>query len=398
MKTDKRTYKDATTLNHDKRESAHGAVVPPIYQNSLFTFESWEDIDEAFNNKAEAYIYSRLMNPTARIAEDKLAALSGAEKAKLCASGIAAISSAILHCVNAGDHIITVKDIYGPSNNFISKYLKNKFNVSSSFVDGKNIEEFESAINDKTRLIYLESPASLKFELQDLQSIASLAKNHGLKTIIDNTWASPYFQKPLELGIDIEVHSVSKYICGHSDVVAGLILSDKTTMDAIIQSEYELLGAKIAPFEAWLILRSLRTLPARMMMHQKSGLDIAQFLEAHPAIRQVYYPGLESFPQYNLGLKQMNGFSGLLSFELDTDDIETIKNFVDSLQLFSLGVSWGGHDSLVYAPVISYLKELSPEHFKAMGIVPGLIRISVGLEDAEDLKQDLDEALSHIRN
>jgi len=386
----------ATILNHDEREKTHGAVVPPIYQNSLFTFESWDAIDNAFEHKNEAFIYSRLLNPTARIAEDKLAQISGAEKAKLCASGIAAITSAILSCVRAGDHIITVKNIYGPSNTFINAYLKDKLNIESSFVDGTDILAFEKAIRPNTRLIYLESPASIDFELQDLEAVVTLAKKHKLKTIIDNTWATPLYQQALQWGIDIEVHSVSKYICGHSDVVAGLILSDKKTLDKILLSEHELLGAKIAPFEAWLILRSLRTLPIRIQQHSKSALEIATFLEHHEQVARVYYPGLESFPQYKLVQKQMKGTSGLLSFEIKTDRIEEIKKFVDSLNLFSLGVSWGGHDSLVYAPVISYYKELSPQQFQAMGIKKSLIRISVGLEDVNDLKADLEQALKAI--
>ena len=388
--------KDSTILNHDDYDDVHGAVIPPLYQNSLFTFKSWDDIDRAFDNKYESYIYSRLLNPTVKVVEDKLAALCGGEKSKLCASGIAAISSAILHCVKSGDHIVTIKSIYGPTNTFINKYLKTKFNISSSFVDGKDTKQIESAIKDNTSLIFLESPSSLTFELQDLKAISEMAKSKGIKTIIDNTWASPIFQKPLKLGIDIEVHSVSKYICGHSDVVAGLIISNRETMDEIISQEHELLGAKMAPFEAWLILRSLRTLPIRMQTHMSHALDIVNHLKHNTKVVQVHYPGLKDFPQYDLAQKQMTGSSGLLSFELNTEDIHKIKAFIETLKMFKLGVSWGGHDSLVYAPIISYSKELSPEQFKAFGITPGMIRISVGLEDVEDLKNDLDNALSLI--
>jgi len=388
-------YKDETMLTHDSNEDAFGAVVPPIYQNSLFTFDSWESIDEAFDNKSKAFIYSRLLNPTVKIAEEKIASLCRGEKAKLCASGIAAVSSAILHCVNAGDHIITVNNIYGPSTNFISKYLCKKFNIESTFVDGTQVENFVKAIKENTRLIYLESPSSLTYELQDLEAVAKLAKAHNITTVIDNTWASPIFQKPLTYGIDIEVHSVSKYLCGHSDVVAGVIISSEKIMDEIILSEHELLGAKMAPFEAWLILRSLRTLPIRMKAHMESAMKIFKYLSSHPKVRKVYYPGDTNSDQYALGKKQMSGYSGLLSFELDTDDINEIKNFVNNLKLFKLGVSWGGHDSLVYAPVISYLKELSPDKFSAMGIKTSLIRISVGLENTDDLIDDLNAAFKY---
>lgn len=386
--------KDETILNHDDYKDQHGAVVPPLYQNSLFTFESWDAIDKAFDDKAENFLYSRLLNPTVKVAEEKIAQLCRGEKAKLCASGIAAVTSAILHCVKAGDHIVTVKSIYGPTNNFISNYLKNKFNITSTFVDGKFVEEFEEAIQDNTSLIYLESPGSLTFELQDLEAVATIAKKHNIKTAIDNTWASPIFQKPLELGIDIEIHSASKYLCGHSDVVAGVIVGSKEIIDQIITAEHELLGAKMAPFEGWLILRSLRTLSLRVAAHQENAFFISDFLSKHDKVQQVFWPGLKSFPQYELGKKQMTGFTGLMSFELKTKDLSKIKAFIDSLKLFKLGVSWGGHDSLVYAPVISYLKELSPDKFAAMGINESIIRISVGLENKEDLIKDLDQALS----
>ena len=388
--------KEETILNFDDYKDQHGAVVAPIYQNSLFTFENWDAIDQAFDHKADAFIYSRLLNPTVKIAEDKIASLCLGQKAKLCASGIAAITSAILHCVKAGDHIITIKNIYGPTNNFINKYLKNKFNITVTYVDGRYLQEFEAAIQEKTTLIYLESPASLTLELQDLKAIAHLAKTKKIKTIIDNTWASPIFQKPLSIGIDIEVHSASKYLGGHSDIVAGVIISSTKIMDQIITAEHELLGAKMAPFEGWLILRSLRTLPIRMKAIMENTLLVAKHLEQHAKILKVNYPGLKSFEQYELGQKQMTGYSGLLSFELATKDLIKIKAFVDGLKFFKLGVSWGGHDSLVYAPVISYLKELNQEQFAAMGINESLIRISVGLENPEDLIDDLDQNLEAI--
>ena len=385
--------KAESILNHDEFIEPHGPIVPPIYQNSLFAFKDWDAIDNAFSNKSEDYIYSRLLNPTAKIVEDKIALLAGAEKAKLCASGIAAITSAILHCVKSNDHIITINKLYGPSNTFINGYLKDKLNISCSFVNGKDPEEFEKHIQDNTSLIYLESPASLSFDLQDIRAVVEIARKHNIKTVIDNTWATPLFQKPLEMGVDIEVHSVSKYLCGHSDVVAGIILSNKETLDAILLSEHELLGAKIAPFEAWLILRSLRTLVLRMEAHQKNAMRVAEFLESHSNVKKIYYPGLKSFEQYDLALRQMSGFSGLLSFELNTSDISKIKAFVDSLHFFKLGVSWGGHDSLVYAPVISYLKELKPDQFAAMGIKESMIRLSIGLENVSDLIEDLNKAL-----
>ena len=247
-----------------------------------------------------------------------------------------------------------------------------------------------------TSLIYLESPSSVIFSLQDLEAVSKLAKAHGIKTAIDNTWASPLYQNPLRFGIDLEIHSCSKYIGGHSDVVAGIVVGSKVDIENIFTKEFELLGAKIAPFEAWLLLRSLRTLKIRMEQHQKNGLLVAKFLESHPKIQKVNYPGLESFPQYQLGKQQMSGFTGLMSFQLKTTNLDSIKTFFNGLELFQIGVSWGGHESLIYAPAISYLKELNKEQFEGLGISLGDMRISVGLESAEDLIEDLTLALSKI--
>jgi cystathionine beta-lyase/cystathionine gamma-synthase len=382
-----------TLLCHDPEQKYEGAVVPPIFQNSLFTFPDWEAIDNAFDARQEHFIYSRGKNPTVDFAEKKLAEVANADRAILFTSGMAAISAAVLFCVKPNSHIITIKNVYGPTSNFLANYLKEKLNVETTFVSGENVEDFRTNIRENTSLIYLESPASATFSLQDLETVALLAKEKNIKTICDNTWATPIFQHPLDLGIDFEVHSVSKYLGGHSDLVAGAIMGKEQDMEALFSREYEWLGGKISPFEAWLLIRSLRTLPIRMQRHQENAMKIAQFLENHPKIALVRYPGLLSFPQYDLGKKQMTGYSGLLSFQLKTNDIEEVKSFFNALKMFHKGVSWGGFESLVYAPALSYLKELSFEQFANMGISLGDIRISVGLENAEDLIADLRQAL-----
>lgn len=389
-------YKPETGLTHDDCEKYEGAVVPPIFQNSLFTFENWDAADKAFEDRQNHFIYSRGKNPTVKMAEEKLASLAGAEKAQLFPSGMGAVSAAVLSCIKSGDHVIAVKNLYGPAVNFLTKYLAPKFNVEVSFVKGDSTEDFENAIKANTSLIYLESPSTAVFSLQDIEAVARLAGSRGIKTIIDNTWATPVYQKPLAMGIDLEIHSCSKYLGGHSDIVGGVILGKAKDLDEIFTHEYEWIGAKTAPFEAWLLLRSLRTLHIRMEKHQQNAIRVAEFLESHAKIRMVRYPGLKSFPQYELGQKQMSGYSGLLSFCLDTEDIDKVKLFFNSLELFHRGVSWGGFESLVYAPAISYIKELSPEQFANMGISPGDIRISVGLENVEDLIADLDRALERI--
>lgn len=388
----------STRLCHDDTwyTQHQGAVVPPIYQNSTFVFPDWSAIEAAFGEPERSAIYTRGNNPTVGLAEEKLAELAGAQRARLFASGMGAISAAILHCVKQGDHILTVRNIYGPAQNFIRQYLSVKCGIAATFLSGTDPQAFVDYLRPNTRLIYLESPASATFELQDLEAIADIARSRGIKTVIDNTLATPVFQRPLELGIDLEVHSGSKYLGGHSDLVCGVIMGRESDLNRIILAEQAWLGAKMSPFEAWLLLRSLRTLPARMRLHQQQALYLARWLEGHPAVRKVYYPGLPSFPQYDLARRQMRGTTGLLSIELATDRVLHVQQFVDQLRLFKLGVSWGGHESLVYAPLISYLREMGEEQFRKTGIPPGLIRLSVGLEDSEDLKADLDQALAWV--
>lgn len=395
----KKDYKNIETIlaHYGEDISKHnGAIVPPIYQNTLFAFENWDAIDAAFSDPINNSIYTRGNNPSVSIVEKKIAKLAGGEKARLFGSGMGAISSAIMSCVHTGCHVITLKNIYGPALNLLDVYLKNKFNIEVTFVSGESVEEFRDAIKENTSLIYLESPSSAVFSMQDITEICKIAKEHNIKTIIDNTWATPIYQKPLEMGVDLEVHSCSKYLGGHSDIIAGVVIGKAELIDSIFQNEYILYGAKMAPFEAWLLMRSLRTLPMRMEKHQKNAMMVAEFLEKHPKIKKVNYPGLKSFPQYELGKKQMTGYSGLMSFVIDTDDVQELKNFVNTLDVFSIGVSWGGHESLVHAPAIAYLKEMTPEQFKATGLSLGVIRISVGLENPNDLIADLDNALASM--
>lgn len=394
----KKDWKIETMISHfaEDRENYEGAVVPPIFQNSLFTFESWEDIDKAFDDRVNTSIYSRGRNPGVHMVEKKLAKLAGGEKSKLFTSGMAAITAATMHFLDAGDHVIALKNIYGPANNLIHVYLKQKMGIETTFVSGNELSEFEEAIQDNTKLIYLESPSSAVFSIQDIEGVTKLAHSKGIKTIIDNTWATPIFQQPLKLGVDLEIHSCSKYIGGHSDVVAGLVIGNTKDIDSISVNEFELLGGKIAPIEAWLIMRSLRTLPIRMKAHQEHAMKVAEYLDLHPKIKKVNYPGLKSFSQYELAKKQMSGYSSLMSFKLKTTNLDQIKSFFNSLEIFKIGVSWGGHESLIYAPAISYLKELSQVQFEGLGISLGDMRISVGLENPEDLINDLSQALEKI--
>ena len=395
---EEKKHKIETDLSHhgEDRAAFAGAVVPPIFQNSLFTYESWEAISEAFDKRTESFIYSRGNNPTVKIAQEKIAKLAGGERAILFASGMAAISAAVLHSVEKEGHVIAIKNLYGPANNLLFTYLKKKMNISVTFVEGKDISEFEKAIQSNTNLIYLESPSSGVFSLQDISAVAKLAKSKGIKTMIDNSWSTPFYQKPLAMGIDLEVHSCSKYIGGHSDIVAGVVIGKAELLNSIFRNEYEWIGGRIAPMDAWLITRSLRTLPIRMKAHQENALAVATYLENHPAIAKVNYPGLPSFDQYELGQQQMSGYTGLLSFRLKTTDLTKVKTFFNGLEIFKIGVSWGGHESLIYALAISYIKEMTAEQFAATGLAYGDMRISIGLEHVEDLIGALEQALALI--
>lgn len=362
-----------------------GAIAPPIFEASNFAFSSYEELEDHQRGKMDKFVYTRGGNPTINLLEDKIAMLEKGEACRAFSSGMGAITSSILSLVKSGDHIICLRGVYGPTYEFIYNYLK-KFNISSTFIDGRNPEDIKSAIKPNTKLIYLESPNTFLFEVFDLRAIAKIAKESNIYTIMDNTWATPYFQNPIEFGIDIVVHSASKYLGGHSDVVAGVAITNKKLIEGI-NKNIHLLGGVIGPFEAWLILRGLRSLPARMEMHQSNAIKIAEFLSEHPRVIRVNYPGLKTNPYYKLAISQMRGFSGLMSFEIDGGEKE-LRKFINSLKLFTIAVSWGGYESLIIPG-----KNVFKDRVDVLDSSPYLIRISVGLEDADDLIEDLDNAL-----
>jgi cystathionine beta-lyase len=364
-------------------QSHNGAIVPPIYQNSLFVQP------DGLLGSGD-FIYTRVSNPTIEVAEAKIAALQGGEAAKCFGSGMAAITAGIMHFIEKDCHIITIANVYGPTRRFFDTYLK-KFGVEVTFIAGEKIEEFEQAIRPNTKLIYLESPSSFVFRVQDLEAVARFAKEKGIKTMIDNTWATPVYQNPLAYGIDLVVHTASKYLGGHSDIVAGVLIGNKDLMDAIQGEERELFGGIMDPHQSWLLTRGLRTLMVRLKEHGHNGLMVARYLEGHSKVKRVYYPGLKSHPQYDLCQKQMTGGNGLLSFELDAGDDE-IVDFIKNLKYFQLGPSWGGFESLIVAPSLGK----SDEELEALMLPKGLVRIHVGLENVSSLINDLAGALEKI--
>ncbi len=366
------------------------AVSPPIVNTSIFCFPTYDDFRDALADETTHYLYSRGNNPTVKLCEEKLAALEGAEKAKLVTSGMSAITLSILSCLKGNDHIIAVKDSYTWTKYFFDVYLK-RFGVTVTYVDGCDTKEFEEAIKENTRLIYLESPTTFTFKLQNLKEVATLAKKYDIKTIIDNTWATPFFQNPISYGIDIVVHSASKYIGGNSDIIAGVIMGSNEIVDNIFETEFQPLGPTPTAIQAWLIMRNLRTLHIRMPYHYNNALKVAQFLEKSEKIESVLYPFLESFNQYDLAKEQMKGGSGLFSFRLKTRNLDDVKNFTNSLKYFKKAVSWGGYESLVFPAAVKFDdNDLIPDDRIS------LIRIHVGIEDVNLLIEDLTTALERI--
>ena len=378
----------------------HGAVVPPIYQTSLFTFP---DCDARISNYAVGdaegaegraggglslqHDYSRVCNPTTDIVEAKVAALEGGEQARCFGSGMGAISAAILSCVKAGDHVVAPETVYGPTRLFLQSYLQ-RFNIDVTFVEGTDVQHWADALRPNTTLLYLETPSSVLMKQQDLQAVVGLAHQHGASTICDNSWASPIFQNPLLLGVDLVAHSATKYLGGHSDVLAGVVVGSRERMRKITFDEGCLLGAVLDPFASWLLLRGLRTLPLRMQAHQTSARRIANALSEHPAVAQVYYPGLSSDPQSALTHKQLRGTSGLLSFALKEQSKARAHQFVDGLRYFGIGCSWGGFESLALPFHVTPLAMGAPN-----GPGQWLIRLHIGLENVEDIWNDLESAL-----
>jgi len=377
----------ATILAHDDRQYAD-AVVPPIFQTSLFTFSSYAEMAATFAGELVRPTYSRGLNPTVRAFEEKIADLERTEDALGFASGMAAISSSVLAFVQPGDKILAVEHLYPDSYRFFETVLR-RLGVAVDYVDGTDIAAVEAALPGR-RLLYLESPTSWMFHVLDLAALAGLARAAGAVSITDNSWASPVFQQPIGLGCDLVVHSASKYIGGHSDVVAGVIAGRRELVGKIRREVLPYLGGKLSPFDGWLLLRGLRTLPARMREHERSALGLATRLQAHPAVTRVHHPAL-SQPRS----KGLTGTSGLFSIELDASI--DIPAFCNALKLFKLGVSWGGHESLICPAGVTRVQTGGPNHALRFGVPERMVRLNTGLEATDALWADLTNAFAASR-
>lgn len=382
-----------TILFHlgEEEQSGDMPANPSIYQTSNFIFKSVEDMQHALKHENEIPFYTRGANPTVQILQKKIAALEETEAALIFSSGSAAITAAVVSQVKAGDHVLCIMNPYSWTKKLISNTLS-KFGVTSDFVDASNTQEIMDGVQTHTKLIYLESPNSWTYEMQDLDAIAQLAKKKGIRTIADNSFASPLYQKPANHGIDIVVHSATKYLNGHADVVAGVLCANNELINDIFKNEYMTFGGIISPFEAWLMIRSLRTLPLRMEKIGKNSVQVAAFLESHPKVRTLYYPHSKTFKQPDLVKKYLSDPGGLMTIDLNSDDPEKIMNFCNALKRFRLGCSWGGYESLAF-PAITTMDSLN---YDKKDTFVNRIRLFVGLEDPELLMEDLKNAFDKL--
>ena len=369
----------------DEYADQKGSVSTPIFQSSTHIFNSVEEMRSRrgvkhSENREGTYFYGRNGNPTVEVLERKLAALERVDASLCFGSGMAAITSVLMYVLKQGDHVIVVEHSYGK--HFVMNFLS-QFGVEATFVEGVDTDEFERAVRSNTRLIYLESPTSSVLNLQDLDAISSLARSKKIVTAIDNTWATPIHQKPHTFGIDLVMHSLSKYIGGHSDLIGGAVSGNWEHIDALakVRSAY---GGILHPQEAFLALRGLRTLPVRMRAHQQNGMRVAEYLHQHPKIISVNYPGLESHPQFELAQRQMLGFSSLMSIFADVP-IEKMRIFVNELRLFKIAVSWGGYESLIIEP-----RSRGEDESRSY------VRLFVGQDNIDDLLEDFERAFTFI--
>jgi len=375
----------------EDRELYFNAVSPPIMQTSNFAFKKVEDLRLAFEDEMSGYLYSRGLNPTVDILRIKLAALDGAEDCLVFNSGASAIFASVFANIKAGDHIVSVNKPYTWAWKMFDNILP-RFGVTTTYVDGTRIENFENAIRPNTRVIYLESPNSLTYELQDLKAVAALAKTKNIVSIVDNSYCTPIYQQPLALGIDIAMQTATKYLNGHSDTVGGVLCGTKAMMKKIFDSEYLNMGIGTSPFNAWLMIRGLRTLPARLDRITATTSKMLDYLEQHPMVEEVIFPFNKAFPQLQLARQQMSGACGLVTIVMKTTKMASIIKFCESLRHILMAVSWGGHESLALPRCASLL----PYQFDPDNREHKMIRFYFGLEEPAYLVTDIEQAFQAL--
>lgn len=375
----------------EERENYFNAIAPPIMQASNFAFKKVEDLGRAFEDEMGGYLYSRGLNPTVDILRKKLAALDNAEDCLVFNSGAAAIFAGVLANVKSGGHIVSVRNPYTWAQKMFDVILP-RFGVSTTYIDGTRLENWEQATLSNTSFYYLESPNSWEFAIQPVREVAVFAKERGIVTMIDNSYCTPLYQDVIGMGIDLAMQTATKYISGHSDTLGGVLSGSKSMMKKIFDSEYLNIGSGIQPFNAWLLLRGLRTLPARLDRISRSTTQLLPFLKQHPGIESVIFPFDESFPQYAMAQQQMRGACGLMTLVLKTNERESIVRFCESLKHILMAVSWGGHESLV----IPKCAGIPVTEFNAHNREHRYVRLYIGLEDPAYLAADIEQALEKM--
>ncbi|WP_282155169.1 methionine gamma-lyase [Cytobacillus gottheilii] len=371
-----------------------GSLAPPIFQTSTFTFENAEQGERRFSGEEDGFIYSRLGNPTVASLEQRMAQLEQAEAALAFGSGMAAVSAILLSLTRTGDHILCSQGVYGCTFGLL-KLMEEKYKITHDFSSMRSRDELLQAIRPETTCLYIETPINPTMQLVDLEMVADVGREKGIPVVVDNTFCSPYLQNPLALGCDIVVHSATKYISGHGDVIAGIAAGSKEMMAKIAQTTQKDIGGVLSPFDAWLLLRGLKTLAVRMDRHTENAEKLAAFLCEHDKVAQVYFPGNSKHPDYRIANKQMRKPGGLISFELKGDK-RAAQAFMNELQLIQIAVSLGDAETLIQHPATMTHASVPPENRVQMGISDSLLRLSVGLEAWEDLREDLENALAKI--
>lgn len=375
-------------------KNPNNALNPPIFQTSTFVFDDINHVERVMSFQSDDYVYTRGNNPTLRLFENRMAELEHGKGAVAFASGMAAISSVLFSFLKPSDNVIVHRTLYGSSYSVVTKLLP-QYCVEYKMRDLTNLEELKEAIDENTKLIYFETPSNPNLSIVDIKKVVEIAKEKDIKVVVDNTFASPYFQNPLLLGVDVVVHSATKYICGHGDVVGGVAISKDNDYIQRLKFDYMCeFGGVMSPFNAWLLLRGLKTLGLRMRQHEKNAMEVAKFLNNHPKVKTVMYPGLENFKGHNIAKEQMNGFGAMISFEID-GGLEDAKKFVENVKLAQLAVSLGDCETLIEVPAAMTHRGYPNEKLKEFGLTESMIRISVGLEDYNDIIEDLAQAFKY---
>jgi methionine-gamma-lyase len=369
-----------------------GAVDTPIYQSTTFAAVDSDEMAALYSGEKPGYMYTRYGNPTVHALEEKIAALEGGEAAQAFATGMAAVSSAILACIKMGDHVVAARSLYGATYNFLNRKLP-AMGASTTFMQSTRVEDFEKAIQPNTRLLYFETPSNPILEILDIAALSRVARAHNVTSMMDNTFASPALQQPLKLGVDVVVHAATKYLCGHGDAMGGVAIGPKSYIEHLNRDVLRDFGGVMSPFTAWLMLRGIRTLHVRMPVHCSNAEKVAEFLAGHPKVVRVNYPGLAGHPGHELARQQMKGFGAVLSFEVQ-GGYEGGKRVMDRVKIFLRAASLGDTRSLIVHSASTSHRAVPREQREALGITDGLVRLSVGIEAVEDLIEDLDQALA----